>query len=158
MKKFNKIYFKTSWAKKSTSLQMHNLWVCYWHNYQWGGLIDHTCTRLPSLWQNSCEWCTSWSTDIQPQSPGSPTEPAVPQTPGYWRSSGYSLRKRISLHHNGWCKFLDSTEDNKKWVNLLPGGILQTVAGCQPYLWLQLGLWTKMALSLRHSANTSPPI
>lgn len=22
----------------------------------------------------------------------------------------------------------------------IPGGILQTVAGCQPYLWLQLGL------------------
>lgn len=39
-----------------------------------------------------------------------------------------------------------------------PGGILQTVAGCQPYRWLQLGLWTKMALSLRHSANTSPPM
>lgn len=41
---------------------------------------------------------------------------------------------------------------------LRPGGILQTVAGCQPYRWLQLGLWTKMALSLRHSAKTSPPM
>lgn len=39
-----------------------------------------------------------------------------------------------------------------------PGGILQTVAGCQPYRWLQFGLWTKMALSLRHSAKTSPPM
>lgn len=39
-----------------------------------------------------------------------------------------------------------------------PGGILHTVAGCQPYRWLQFGLWTKIALSLRHSANTSPPM
>lgn len=42
--------------------------------------------------------------------------------------------------------------------SILPGGILHTVAGCQPYRWLQFGLWTKMALSLRHSANTSPPM
>lgn len=40
----------------------------------------------------------------------------------------------------------------------IPGGILHTVAGCQPYLWLQLGLCTKIALSLRHSAKTSPPM
>ena len=39
----------------------------------------------------------------------------------------------------------------------LPGGILQTVAGCQPYLWLQFGLCTKIAESDKHSAKTSPP-
>lgn len=40
----------------------------------------------------------------------------------------------------------------------IPGGILQTVAGCHPYLWLQLGDCTKILESLRHSAKTSPPI
>lgn len=45
-----------------------------------------------------------------------------------------------------------------KIFRLQPGGILHTVAGCQPYLWLQLGLCTKIALSLRHSAKTSPPM
>lgn len=34
-----------------------------------------------------------------------------------------------------------------KIFRLQPGGILHTVAGCQPYLWLQLGLCTKIALS-----------
>lgn len=47
---------------------------------------------------------------------------------------------------------------NTTCTALLPGGILHTVAGCQPYLWLQLGLWTKIALSLKHSAKTSPPM
>lgn len=58
------------------------------------------------------------------------------------------------------------TDCDNSWANswllkifkLHPGGILQTVAGCQPYLWLQLGLWTNILLSLKHSANTSPPI
>lgn len=45
-----------------------------------------------------------------------------------------------------------------KIFSSLRGGILHTVAGCQPYRWLQFGLWTKMALSLKHSANTSPPM
>ena len=40
----------------------------------------------------------------------------------------------------------------------LPGGILQTVAGCHPYRWLQFGDWTKIDDSDWHSANTSPPM
>lgn len=45
-----------------------------------------------------------------------------------------------------------------KIFRLQPGGILQTVAGCHPYCWLQFGDCTKIEVSERHSANTSPPI
>ncbi len=52
-----------------------------------------TCIRPPSLWRNSCEWCTYGSAGKQPQIPDSLIVPTELQTPDYWRSSDYSLRQ-----------------------------------------------------------------
>lgn len=63
---------------------------------KWG--TQHpTCTPLPSLWQSSCGWCTSWSAGKQPRSPGWLTGSAVQQTPGCWKSSGYSLEENTGV-------------------------------------------------------------
>ena len=56
--------------------------------------IIHTCTRPPSLWQNSSWWYTCESADTQTRSLGSPTGPAGQQTLGCWKSSGCSLRRK----------------------------------------------------------------
>jgi len=60
--------------------------------------------------------------------------------------------------HKGYTQLYLVVFYTQRLHTTLPGGILHTVAGCQPYLWLQLGDWTNTALSLRHSANTSPPM
>ncbi|TNN63505.1 hypothetical protein EYF80_026247 [Liparis tanakae] len=57
------------------------------------------------------------------------------------------------------------TDWERSWANswllkilrLQPLGILHTVVVWKPCWKLQLRLWTKMLLSLRHSAYTSPP-
>ena len=107
------------------------------------------CIRRPNPLQSSFLLYTFWSTDRPLRSPDSLIEPKEQRTLDCWIFWGYSLLTdtEIKLVRHCWI-----------WSDNWPGGILQTVAGCQPYLWLQLGLCTNMLLSLRHSANTSPPM
>jgi len=57
-----------------------------------------TCTRLPSLSQNSCVLYTCVSTGTPPQNHGSPSVPAAMQTPGCWISSDYTLHQQHTFY------------------------------------------------------------
>ncbi len=72
----------------------------------------------------------------------------------------FDRRDGASYHKHDWKLFMATwifATNLTRSFKAIPGGILQTVAGCQPYCWLQLGDCTNRAESERHSANTSPP-
>lgn len=86
-----------------------------------------------------------------------------------WYSAPQPLTKLIRMVHILVSSYTASkpwlTDWARSWANswllkilrLQLLGILQTVVGWKPWWKLQFLLWTKMLLSLRHSAYTSPP-
>ena len=85
-------------------------------------------------------------------------------------SSPHPFTKDILMVHilarsytasNPWLTDWPKKVANSWLLNILrlhAGGILQTVAGCQPKSLLELGDWTNIDVSERFSANTSPPM
>ena len=86
-----------------------------------------------------------------------------------WYSAPHPLTKLILMVHILVSSY---TASNPRWtdwerscanswlLNIFKeqfDGILQTVVGWKPWWWLQFRLCTNIALSLRHSAYTSPP-
>lgn len=86
-----------------------------------------------------------------------------------WYSAPQPLTKLIRIVHifvnsytasNPLFTYCDSSWANSRLLKIFnehPGGILQTVLGLNPWEWLQLRLWTKIAISEMHFAYTSPP-
>ena len=97
------------------------------------------------------------------------TQQGVEVTSCLWYSAPQPFTKLMRMVHilvssytasKPWLTVRRSNWANSWLENIFneqPGGILHTVVKLKLCRWLQLRDWTKMLLSERHSANTSPP-